>query len=81
MNQMRHVATYVCDANPRRSKTFPFAEGQTPPKALTCEITGDTFTLREVKYEADMAQIEQTQRRIREWNATLFGSPNVTEAA
>ena len=73
MSQMSHTATYVCVTDERRSKTFPFADGMTPPREIQDAGTGDVFTLRAVVYEAPLDVINAAQARLRDWNARLFG--------
>lgn len=72
-------AVYVCVTDPRRSVKYPFVEGADIPRQI--EKDGVIFTLRSVHYDGQLDQIEQTQRRIREWNAKLFGGKPSQEAA
>lgn len=75
MDSMQHVATYVCDSDPRRHKTFPFRDGVEIPRQI--DVDGLTFSLRSVQYEADRASVlealDATAARVREWNAKHFG--------
>lgn len=42
------TATYVCDSDPTRTRTYPFREGADIPRSVTFE--GRTFSLRAVMY-------------------------------
>lgn len=87
------TATYVADADPRRSRTYPFREGQHIPRTL--DIDGMTFSLRAVCYEppavvrdeiADAIQsakaaLDAVQTARREWNARLYGGTIASDEA
>lgn len=47
------LALYVCDSDSRRTKTYPFVEGQDIPHQIN--EAGDVFTLRSVNYEGKVA--------------------------
>jgi hypothetical protein len=48
---MKHVATYVCEADPTRTVQYPFADGQEPPRQISKD--GTEFSLRVVVYDVD----------------------------
>lgn len=47
------LAVYVCDTDARRTKTYPFTEGQDIPHQIN--ESGDVFTLRSVNYDGKVA--------------------------
>lgn len=65
------LAVYVGVEDATRTLTYPFAEGADIPRQIQKDDT--TFTLRSVSYNVDVASIDATQARIRDWNAKLFG--------
>jgi hypothetical protein len=73
------LAVYVCVIDPHRVVKYPFVEGADIPRQI--EKDGAVFALRSVHYDGQLDQIEQTQRRIREWNLKLFGGKPSSEAA
>jgi hypothetical protein len=68
----RHIATYVCVTDTRRSKTYPFAESANIPKRITDEA-GDVFALTVVKYDVDPNELDAQAARIRSWGERHFG--------
>lgn len=49
------TALYVSDADPHRTRTYPFREGQQIPH--TIDVEGATFSLRVVTYESTGLEI------------------------
>lgn len=49
------TATYICDSDPQRKRTYPFREGAEIPR--TVEFEGLTYSLRAVMYEAEGLEI------------------------
>lgn len=74
MEHMIGVAVYVCTTDTRRTKQYPFADGAECPRYITDADTGDVFQLVSRHYEVDPLAIEETQARVREWNAKRYGA-------
>lgn len=56
------TATYVADADPRRSRTYPFREGQHIPRSIN--VNGMTFTLRAVCYDAPAVERDEIAQHV-----------------
>lgn len=69
------VALYVSTNNPARSRSYPFTDAMNCPRMIEDAATGEVFHLVARQYEVDVAAIEETQAKVREFRVKQYSRP------